>query len=88
MYSHLFARLLCNFEYNYYKQNVTAVTTNTRPQRFFLWAQTCVLVDVNQPLPWFFKRWPITDSFRVSGALERTCLRLNFMSRLREVRIC
>ena len=32
---------------------VTAVTTNTRPQRFFSSARTCGLVDVNQPLPWF-----------------------------------
>ena len=30
---------------------VTAVTTNTRPQRVFSLVQTCVLVDVNQPLP-------------------------------------
>ena len=30
---------------------VTAVTTNTRPQRAFSLVQTCVLVDVNQPLP-------------------------------------
>ena len=33
---------------------VTAVTTNTRPQRFFSSAQTCGLVDVNQPLPYGF----------------------------------
>ena len=31
----------------------TAVTTNTRPERFFSSVQTCGLVDVNQPLPWF-----------------------------------
>ena len=31
----------------------TAVTTNTRAQRFFSSVQTCGLVDVNQPLPWF-----------------------------------
>ena len=33
---------------------ITAVITNTRPQRVFSSVQTCVLVDVNQPLPWFF----------------------------------
>ena len=33
---------------------------------FFLRVQTCVLVDVNQPLPWFFTRWPREDSFSVS----------------------
>ena len=32
---------------------ITAVTTNTRPQRVFSSVQTCVLVDVNQRLPWF-----------------------------------
>ena len=32
---------------------ITAVTTNTRPQRVFYLVQTCGLVDVNQPLPWF-----------------------------------
>ena len=31
----------------------TAVTTNTPPQRFFSSVQTCGLVDVKQPLPWF-----------------------------------
>ena len=51
---------------------MTAVTTNKRPQRFFLRVQTCVLVDVNQPLPWFFTRWPRADSFPVSRALGRT----------------
>ena len=45
---------------------VTAVTTNTRPQRVFSLVQTCVLVDVKQPLPWFFMRWPREDSFSVS----------------------
>ena len=39
---------------------------------FFLRVQTCVLVDVNQPLPWFFTRWPRADSFPVSRALGRT----------------
>ena len=29
------------------------VTTNTCPQRFFSSVQTCGLLDVNQPLPWF-----------------------------------
>ena len=31
----------------------TAITTNTRPQGVFSSVQTCLLVDVNQPLPWF-----------------------------------
>ena len=35
-----------NFEF-------TAFTTNMRPQRVFSLVQTCVLVDVNQLLPWF-----------------------------------
>ena len=30
---------------------ITAVTTNTCPQRLFSLAQTCGLVDVNQQLP-------------------------------------
>ena len=36
----------------------TAVTTNTRPRGVFSSIHTCVFVDVNQPLPWFFTRWP------------------------------
>ena len=44
---------------------------------FFLRVQTCVLVDVNQPLPWFFTRWPRVDSFPVSRAPGRTCPRLS-----------
>ena len=55
----------------------TAVTTNTRPQRVFSSVQTCVLVDVNQPLPWFFTRWPREDSFSVSWALGRICRRFS-----------
>ena len=79
----------------------TAVTTNTRPQRVFCSVQTCVLVDVNQPLPRFFTRWPREDSFSVSWALGRICRRFSrvfatfccsiwhrFMSRLRGERIC
>ena len=31
----------------------TAVTINTRPQGVFSLVQTCRLVEVNQPLPWF-----------------------------------
>ena len=44
---------------------------------FFRRVQTCVLVDVNQPLSWFFTRWPRADSFPVSRALGRTCPRLS-----------
>ena len=55
----------------------TAVTTNTRPQRVFSSVQTCVLVDVNQPLPWFFMRWPREDSFSVSWALWGICRRFS-----------
>ena len=36
-----------------FPRNFTAVTTSTRPQRFFSSVQTCGLVDVNQPLPRF-----------------------------------
>ena len=56
---------------------ITAVTTNTRPQRVFSSVQTCVLVDVNQPLPWFFTRWLREDSFSVSRALGRICRRFS-----------
>ena len=56
---------------------VTAVTTNTRPRRVFSSVQTCVLVDVNQPLPWFFTGWPREDSFSVSRALGRICRRFS-----------
>ena len=55
--------------------DITVVTTNTRPQRVFSSVQTCVLVDVNQPLPWFFTRWPREDSFSVSWAPGRICRR-------------
>ena len=57
----------------------TVATTNTRTQtlRFFLRVQTYVLVDANQLLQLFFTRWPRADSFPVSRALGRTCLRLS-----------
>ena len=56
---------------------LTAVTNKTRSQRVFSSVQTCVLVDVNQPLPWFFTLWPREDSFSVSWALERICRRFS-----------
>ena len=34
-------------------------------------------MDVNQPLPWFFTRWPREDSFSVSWALGRICRRFS-----------
>ena len=34
-------------------------------------------MDVNQPLPWFFTRWPREDSFSVSWALWRICRRFS-----------
>ena len=40
------------FECNCHR-HITAVTTNTRPQKVFSSVETCGLVDVNQPLPWF-----------------------------------
>ena len=52
-------------------------TTNTRPQRAFSSVQTCVLEDVNQPLPWFFTRWPRENSFSVYWALGRICRRFS-----------
>ena len=58
-------------------EKVTAVTTNSRPQRIFSSVQTCVLVDVNQPLPWFFTRWPWEDSFSVSWEVGRICWRFS-----------
>ena len=57
-------------------------------------------MDVNQPLPWFFTRWPSENSFSVYWALGRICRRFSrfcnillqiwhrFMSRLRGERIC
>ena len=56
---------------------ITAVITNARLQRVFPSVQTCVLVDVNQSLPWFFTRWPREDSFSVSWALGRICRRFS-----------
>ena len=44
---------------------------------FYLRVQTCVLVDINQPLPWFFMCWPRADSFTISRALGSTYLRLS-----------
>ena len=35
----------------HFLSQLTAGTTNTRPQRVFSSGQICVLVDVNQPLP-------------------------------------
>ena len=60
-----------------YNLCVTVVTTNTRPQRVFFSVETCLLVDVNQPLAWFFTRWPKLDSFTFSRALERIFRRLS-----------
>ena len=51
------------YDEHYLSNKFTAVTTNTCPQRVFSLVQTGVLVDVNQPLPWFFTRWPREDSF-------------------------
>ena len=63
---------------------VTAVTTNTRPQRVFSLVQTCVLVDVNQPLPCnqilpaFFHVWQsfviLLQSFFLVFQLEKSGL--------------
>ena len=39
--------------------------------------QTCVLVDVNQPLPWFFTRLPRENSFSVYWALGGLCRRFS-----------
>ena len=58
-------------------KTITAVTTNTRPQRVFSSVQTYVLVDVNQPLKWFFTLWPREDSFSVSRAHGRICRRFS-----------
>ena len=55
---------------------VTAVAINTHPQRVLSSVQTCVLVDVNQLLPWFFTRWPREHSFSV-WALRRICRRFS-----------
>ena len=49
----------------------TAVTTNTCPQAIFSLGWTQVLVDVNQPFPWFFPRWPREDHFPVSPAIRK-----------------
>ena len=63
--------------YNNKNTVFTAVTTNTRPQRVFSSVQTCVLVDVSQPLPWFFTRWPGENFFFVYWALGRICRRFS-----------
>ena len=75
---------------------ITAVITNTRPQRVFSSVQTCVLVDVNQPLPWFFmlglEKIPSPflehseEYVGVSAVVALFCYRIwhRFMSRLRE----
>ena len=67
---------------------VTAVTTNTRPQRVFSSVQTCVLVDVNQQLPWFFTHRPREDSFPVSGALGRACPFLQYFATRSDTASC
>ena len=46
-----------------YLTAITAVTSNTRPQRVFPWLKPAFLVDVNQPLPWFFTPWIREVSF-------------------------
>ena len=52
---------------------MTAVTTNTRPQRFFSSGSNLRFGgSTNQPLPWVFTCWPRADSFPVSRALGRT----------------
>ena len=38
---------------NQQQVSFTSVTTNTCPQRLFSSVQTCGLVNINQPLPWF-----------------------------------
>ena len=75
---------------------ITAVITNTRPQRVFSSVQTCVLVDVNQPLPWFFtlglEKIPSPflehseEYVGVSAVVALFCYSIwhRFMSRLRE----
>ena len=60
-----------------HKNIITAVTTNTRRQRVFSSVETCVLVDVNQPLPWFLRRWPREDSLSFSRAVGRICRRFS-----------
>ena len=58
---------------------------------FFLRVQTCFLVDVNLTVTMVFHALARADSFPVSRALGRTCLRLilhSFMSSLRGVWIC
>ena len=67
----------CTFSLWYSLNHLRAVTTNTRPQRVFSLVQTCVLVDVNQPLPWFFTRWPRENSFSVYWVLGRICRRFS-----------
>ena len=56
---------------------MTAVTTNTLPQRVFSSVQTCGLVDASQPLTMVFTRRPREDSFPVSRVLGGKCRRLS-----------
>ena len=61
----------------------TAVTINTRPQGVFSLVQTCSLVEVNQPLPWFHalvKRrfFPRFSSTRRKMSAFKPCLQYYF----------
>ena len=59
----------------FFHADITAVTTNTRPQRVF---SSVWWTSINRYHHWwFFTCWPRADSFPVSRAFGRTCRRLS-----------
>ena len=56
---------------------ITAVTTNTRPQRFFSSGSNLRFGGRQSTVTMVFTRWPRADFFPISRALGRICLRLS-----------
>ena len=66
----------------FYNKKFTVVTTNTRPQRFFSPGSNLRFGGRQSTVTMVFKRWSRADSFPVSRALARTCLRLSPFSNI------
>ena len=60
-----------------FPRNFTAVTTNTRPQRFFSFGSNLWFDGRQSTVTMVFSLWPREDSFPVSRALGGTCWRLS-----------
>ena len=60
-----------------FPRNFTAVTTNTRPQRFFFFGSNLWFGGRQSTVTMVFSLWPREDSFPVSRALGGTCCRLS-----------